>query len=488
MPDPAQPLAYETPDDKRPASSAPTEGELEAESIGPSSKHDPYAALRFPAYRLFSIGWMVAVIGSQMTAVALGWEIFDRTHSTLWLGWLAGVQVIPLIFLALPAGVIADRIDRRRLVQVTAFLNALCSLGLALLSYRANSLPWMILLVGVSAAILTIGRPARSAILPRLVPAAAFANAITWNSSIFQISAMLGPALGGLLIARSQRVFHSLALPYALDAASALFYALVMLRVPKSTGTIDRTLASPKLGPLQQLSAGIRFVYETRIIFATLTLDLFAVLLGGAVYLLPVFVQDILHVDSLRFGWLRAAEAIGAVGMAMLIAHLPPMKRAGRAMLLAVAMFGVCTIVFGLSRNYWLSLFMLVGIGAFDNISVVVRHTLVQVLTPDHMRGRVSAVNNIFIGASNELGGVESTLTAAGFGALALHLGASADSARVLGPTLSVVVGGIGTLLTVFLTASLFPQLRKYGPLQPYAPPDKTLTGRAGTATAANPA
>jgi MFS family permease len=164
------------------------------------------------------------------------------------------------------------------------------------------------------------------------------------------------------------------------------------------------------------------------------------------------------------------------------------MKRAGRAMLLAVAMFGVCTIVFGLSRNYWLSLFMLVGIGAFDNISVVVRHTLVQVLTPDHMRGRVSAVNNIFIGASNELGGVESTLTAAAFGALALHLGASADRAHVLGPTLSVVVGGIGTLLTVFLTASLFPQLRKYGPLQPHAPPDKTLTGRAGTTTAANPA
>jgi MFS family permease len=476
--------AYEPPDDNRPASAAPTELQLEYESILTSPKHDPYAALRSPSYRLFSMGWMAAVIGSQMTGVALGWELFDRTRDLKWLGYLAGVQVIPLIFLALPAGVIADRFDRRRLVQVTAFLNALCSLGLALLSYRTGSLPWMVLLVGVSAAILTIGRPARSAILPRLVPASAFANAITWNSSIFQISAMLGPALGGLLIARSQRVFNNLTIPYALDAAGAMFYCLIMLRIPRSTGTIDRSVIHPQLGPLQQLSAGIRFVYDTKIIFATLTLDLFAVLLGGAVYLLPVFVQDILHVDSFRFGALRAAEAIGAVVMAMLIAHLPPMKRAGRAMLLAVAMFGLCTIVFGLSRSYWLSLVMLFGIGAFDNISVVVRHTLVQVLTPDAMRGRVSAVNNIFIGASNELGGVESTLTAAAFGALALHFGATAERARVLGPTLSVVVGGVGTIATVLLTAWLFPQLRKYGPLQPHTAPEKTLTGRAGSTSA----
>jgi MFS family permease len=477
--------AYESPDEYRPASSAPTEGELEREALPITPKHDPYAALRFPAYRLFSMGWMVAVIGSQMTAVGLGWEIYDRSQSKLWLGYLAGVQVIPLIFLALPAGVIADRFDRRRLVQVTAFFGAMCSLGLAVLSYRANSLPWMILLVGVSGAILTIGRPARSAILPRLVPEETFANAITWNSSIFQLSAMVGPALGGLLIARSQRIFHSLALPYALDGASALFYALIMLRIPKSTGTIEVSGSGAKPRALEQLAAGIRFVYRTRIIFATMTLDLFAVLLGGAVYLLPVFVQDILHVDSVKFGWMRTAEAFGAVVMAMAIAHLPPMRRAGRSMLLAVAAFGVCTIVFGLSRSFWLSLIMLVGIGACDNISVVVRHTLVQVLTPDAMRGRVSAVNNIFSGASNELGGVESTLTAAAFGALALHFGATAERARVLGPTLSVALGGIGTIATVLLTAWLFPQLRKYGPLQPQAPVEEPAKTAAGNPTSA---
>jgi MFS family permease len=215
-----------------------------------------------------------------------------------------------------------------------------------------------------------------------------------------------------------------------------------------------------------------------------MTLDLFAVLLGGAVYLLPVFVQDILHVDSVRFGWLRAAEAAGAVTMAMAIAHLPPMKRAGRSMLMAVAAFGVCTIVFGLSRNFWLSLGMLFGIGAADNISVVVRHTLVQVLTPDAMRGRVSAVNNIFIGASNELGGVESTLTAAAFGVMALHFGATAERARVLGPTLSVVIGGIGTILTVVMTGWLFPQLRKYGPLQSGVVEESTKTHVPGATSA----
>jgi MFS family permease len=491
MPDPdpnESPIAYESPDVLRPASCAPTESQLEGEAIGFSPKHDPYAALRYGTYRLFSFGWMIAVVGNQMTAVALGWEVFDRTRSALALGWLAGVQVIPLVFLALPAGVIADRFDRRRLIQITAALNALCSIGLGLLSYRSGSLPWMFACVIGSATVLALGRPARSALLPNIVPASVFSNAITWNSSIFQVSAMVGPALGGLLIEVSQREFHSLFLPYMLDAGSALFYAAVMLWIPRPTSGHERirndspgatSSAAANENPpnildygvdrpsaLQQLSAGIRFVFNTKIILATLTLDLFAVLLGGAAYLLPVFAKDILQVDSRHFGWLRAAEAGGAVVMALLLAHLPPMKRAGRSMLTAVALFGVCTIVFGLSRNFWLSFWMLVMIGAVDNVSVVVRHTLVQVLTPDHMRGRVSAVNGVFIGASNELGGLESGLTA-----------------EWLGPVISVVAGGIGTLITVLATAIAFPQLRKFGPLQP-RPPEQTLRGRAGATVA----
>jgi len=229
---------------------------------------------------------------------------------------------------------------------------------------------------------------------------------------------------------------------------------------------------------LRKLTAGIRFVWRTKIILATMTLDLFAVLLGGAIYLLPVFAKDILHVGSVGFGWLRAADAIGALAMALLIAHTPPMKKAGRAMLLAVGLFGLATITFGLSRNFYLSFLCIFMIGAFDNISVVVRHTLVQVLTPDSMRGRVSAVNNIFIGASNELGGLESGVTAKLFGQLALSMGIvhTATAAKQWGATSSVVFGGIGTILTVVVIALLFPQVRRFGrldhahPIEPATP------------------
>jgi MFS family permease len=503
MPDPADlnpnPAAYEEPELSRPASAAPTEGELEQEAPSVAAldyspappAHDPYAALRHPAYVTFSVGWMAAVIGSQMTNIALGWELYDRTKANLALTWLAVTQVIPLVFLALPAGVIADRFDRRRLIQLTAVLNALCSVGLAVFSYRPGMIVWMYACATASACVLTIGRPARSALLPNIVPKAVFPNAATWNSSIFQVSAMIGPALGGLLIATSLRWFGSLSIPYALDSASALFYALVMLRIPREAGTTHKTAGNEAAHPLEQLKAGIRFVYQTKIIFATLTLDLFAVMLGGAVYLLPVFAHEILHATPTQFGWLRAAEAIGAVCMAVFIAHAPPMRRAGRSMLLAVGMFGAATVVFGLSRNYWLSLAMMVLIGAFDNVSVVVRHTLVQVLTPDPMRGRVSAVNNVFIGASNDLGGVESTLTATLFGALCVHLGYAAEQAKALGPMMSVVVGGIGTILVVLATAWLFPQLRRYGPLQPHGPegelagPDPASKDRAEATSAA---
>jgi MFS family permease len=494
-------IVYESPDAERPATASPTEAELEREKLRtPESArregHDPYAALRYPAYRLFTIGWMIAVIGNQATAAALGWEIFDRTGSKLALGWLAGVQVIPLVLLALPAGVLADRLDRRRIVQITAAANAMCSVGLALLSYRSGTVPWMFGLLTASATVLTLGRPARSALLPKIVPNAIFSNAVTWNSSFFQVSAMVGPALGGMLISTSLRLTNTLALCYALDAACALFYAVIMawIPIPPSPASAESSNShkgrSPLAGEdrgegkdpvldyearrpsaLEQLSAGIHFVWNTKIILATLTLDLFAVLLGGAVYLLPVFAKDILHVSAFQFGLLRAAEAIGAFVMAILIAHLPPMRRAGRSMLLAVAMFGLCVIVFGLSRNFYLSLSALILLGAFDNISVVVRHTLVQVLTPDHMRGRVSAVNNVFIGASNELGGLESGLTAEGFTHLARRLGRSPEQANVLGPTWSVLFGGIGTLVTVALTAIAFPQLRRFGPLQP--PPER---------------
>ena len=406
--------------------------------------HDPYAALRFRDFRLYAIGWMISVIGQQMQAAALAWEIFDRTGSYSALGWLGGVQAVPLLLLALPAGHLADTFDRRRITTLTSILASLCSLALAVLSYRAP-INWMFGVLVLSSTALVMGRPARSALLPQIVPLSVFSNAVTWNASIFQVATMLGPALAGLIIIFSVRTV------YVIDALCALtFAALTFLLKPANLNKSNHTDRS--------LIAGIRFVWNTRIILATLTLDLFAVLLGGAVYLLPVFAKQILNVGSLGFGGLRAADAIGAFVMAILLAHLPPMKHAGRNMLLAVAGFGAATIVFGLSRNYLLSFAMLLLIGAFDNISVVVRHTLVQVLTPDSTRGRVSAVNNIFIGASNEIGGLESGLTAHWFG-----------------PITSVVGGGFGTLLVVLSISLLFPQIRRFGSLhnaKPESPPE----------------
>jgi MFS family permease len=282
-----------------------------------------------------------------------------------------------------------------------------------------------------------IGWAARSAMLPALVPPAVFANAVNWNSSAFQTSAMIGPALGGMIVR------WNVPLAYIVAAVLGLVFAAMMLPLK-----IRYHPPKPEPATLASLAAGVRFVLDTKIILALITLDLFAVLLGGATYLLPIFATVYLHVGAVGFGWLRAGPALGAVLMGLLIAHLPPFKHAGRAMLWAVAGFGVATIVFGLSRNLWLSLAMLFLTGALDNISVLVRHTLVQVLTPDAMRGRVSAVNNIFIGASNELGGFESGVTA-----------------RFFGTITSVVAGGIGTIVVVILVGLIWPQVRRFGSL-----------------------
>jgi MFS family permease len=291
-----------------------------------------------------------------------------------------------------------------------------------------------------------LGWPARSALVMQTVPTEHFGNATTWSSSGFQTASVFGPALGGLILVKSVPA------AYLMDALTqavfAIFLSLLVLRP---------ALRSSEPANWRTVSAGIRFVQEHPMILAIITLDLFAVLLGGATYLLPAYADMILHVGSAGFGWLRAAPAIGAVAMGLVMAHRPPMKHAGKALLLAVAGFGVATIVFGLSKNFWLSLLMLGLTGAFDNVSVVVRHTLVQVLTPDEMRGRVSAVNNIFIGASNELGGFESGATA-----------------RFFGPVASVVGGGIGTIAVVLAVMFVWPEVRRFGSLQQKAPQSTT--------------
>jgi MFS family permease len=433
--DPQEPQkrAFEAPDPERPAS-----GATEIESPADKSKiRDPYAALRYKAYVMYLVGWIVAVIGDQILEVAVGWDIYARTHDALSLGWVGLVSAAPIILLALPAGHLADRVDRRKIVLISQLLRGVCVLILAWISYHQGAIGAMYVVLLVAAICKALGWPARSALLPNLVDPADFANAVNWNSMAFQTSATAGPAIGGLILR------FNVPAAYIVSAICAAIFALSLGNVKTRGQSLKREPAT-----LRSLAAGVHFVFKTKIILATITLDLFAVLLGGATYLLPIFARDILHVGAVGFGWMRAVPAIGALLMGLTIAHLPPMKRAGRAMLWAVGGFGAATIVFGLSRNYWLSLAMLFLTGALDNISVLVRHTLVQVLTPDSMRGRVSAVNNIFIGASNELGGFESGLTA-----------------KLFGTITSVVAGGIGTIIVVLATAGIWPQVRNFGSL-----------------------
>lgn len=438
-----------------PATAAQTADVVEYESIAdPASsetgvlpRHDPYAAFRIPVYRIFVCTFVLAVVASQTFATAIQWDLYRRTGNELYLSVLAAIQAIPVLLFVLPAGHLADIYPRKRILMITQALLVVCPAGIALLifGYRDSYPPaWMVFaLVLLNSISLAFGRPARAALLPQLLTRQQFASAAVWNSSAFELASIVGPAIGGAVIA-----LWGVPAALVLSAGSMLVCFVLTALLPNPA---PATSGEPV--NLRSLVAGVRFVGRTRLMLATMTLDLFAVLLGGATFLLPVYATKILNVDAAGFGWLRAAPSIGAVVMALVLAHRPPMKHAGRALLLAVAGFGLATIVFGLSRNFWLSMAMLFFTGVFDNISVVVRHTLVQLLTPDAMRGRVSAVNQVFIGASNELGGLESTLVA-----------------RFTNPVFSVVSGGVGTLIVVAVVSVLWPQVRRLRTLHDVKP------------------
>ncbi|MBD2629694.1 MFS transporter [Trichormus variabilis] len=404
-----------------------------------AAQHDPLAAMRFRDYRLFTIGRVVLFTGGQMQTVALGWELYERTNSAMALGGIGLAQVLPMIALTLITGHVADKSDRKKITLFSMLLLMFCSLTLAAISYYQGAVFLIyacLLLTGVARAFL---KPAGDALMWQLIPMSAFTNAATWNSSSFHIASVIGPALGGLSIA----LFRSATGVYILAALAALscFFLTAAIK-PQKTNFAKEPIS------LKTLAAGAEFVWNNQLILAAITLDLFAVLLGGAVALLPVFAKDILHVGPVELGYLQAAPSIGALIMAALLVYLPPIRKAGPALLWSVVGFGIVTIIFGLSRWVWLSLLMLALSGALDSISVVIRHTLVQIRTPDHLRGRVAAINSVFISASNELGGFESGLTAALFG-----------------PVLSVVGGGIGTILVVVATAMIWPDIRKLGAL-----------------------
>lgn len=405
-------------------------------------KNDPYAAWRFTAFRNLLIGRIVFMLGTQAQGLALAWEIYGRTDDAFALGLVGLTKAVPMIIFTLPGGVLADRFNRKAIMLICLSGATLTSLALAGTSFLSGPIWALYLLLFIDSAFMRLTGPASSSVMPLLLPRKLLENGVKWSSNVFQITTLLGPALGGFILS------WNLQAPYLVCATSSIVFLILLWRM-----RIPQQLKKERKHWVAETLEGIQFVWARKVLLGTLSLDLFAVLFGGAVYLLPIFARDILPPvlgmsPELMLGWLNAAPAAGALLMGLLVAHRPPFRKAGRAMLLGVAGFGMVTIIFGFSRNFWLSWAMLFLSGAFDNISVVVRHTLVNVVTPDHMRGRVTAVNSIFIGSSNELGGFES-------GAVA----------KLFSPIVSVVSGGVATIFVVLGWARLFPRLRDFGNL-----------------------
>lgn len=401
--------------------------------------HDAYAAFRIPGFRAYLSGNFVFLVGLQMQKVAIGWEVYERTGSALQLGYVGLAQFAPQLVLTPFGGHASDAYNRKHVLFAALLVSALAAIGLAWNSHVSGPLGLTYLLLGVTGSARAFWMPARSAILPRIVPREIFRNAVSWNSSGFELAAITGPAIGGLMIG----LFHRGYPVYLFNAAAGLSFLLLVSRIH-----VDHVPPERPDFSWASLAAGFHFIVGSRTVLAAILLDTFGVLLGGATALMPVYAKDILHVGPRGLGWMLAAPSIGAVSMAFIQAHYGNWRRPGRTLLLAVGGFGAVTVLFGISTSYWLSLFFLVLLGACDNISVVLRGTLVQVLTPDHMRGRVSALNGLFIGTSNELGAFESGLVA-----------------QLIGPVGAVAAGGLGTIVVVLAIAHLFPELRGSAPL-----------------------
>jgi MFS family permease len=399
-------------------------------------------AFRYANFRYYMTARMLATVAGEMQAVAVGWQIYNLTHRALDLGLVGLAQFLPGILLFLVAGQTADRFPRQRILQCCYVAFAAISALLLSLTLRGLTSVWPVYAVLVlNGVVRSFNGPAAQAFLPLVVPVEVFPSAVALGSGVFQGAMVVGPMVGGLVYGLT----GSPAPVYAGSVAACLSAMVLMGRVRVEFVQRPRGIVRPGV-----LLEGLRYLWHAKMTLGAISLDMFAVLLGGAVALMPVFARDILHVGATGLGILRGAPGTGAVIMAMVLAHRPLKRHAGAIMLSCVAGFGVCTVVFGLSRNTALSVFALVLLGACDMVSVIVRHTLVQISTPDEMRGRVSAVNMVFIGASNEVGQFESGVTAAWFGAVP-----------------AVVAGGLGTILIVVLWARLFPELRRVNELQP---------------------
>jgi MFS family permease len=410
-----------------------------------SPKNNAFQSKDFTRYQ---IARMLVILGAEAQSVAVAWQVYQITHSALKLGFTGLALFLPGIFFVLPAGHAADRYSRKRIILACYVLQAVATVFLFALAYHHTQNIWAIyatlFIIGAGRA---YSGPASAAILPSLVPSDQFVNAVTWGSAVFQIANIMGPAVGGLLF--------TLALPrfaLSLDGAPVVYlFTLLMLAafiVLVSTIHPRRETRERGAFSLESLFAGMTYVFEKKVLLGSISLDLFAVLLGGAVSLMPIFAEDILHAGPRGLGLLRGAPAIGALIMSLTLARFPLRRNAGRLMLIAVGIYGVATIVFGASTSIPLSLIALMIIGASDNVSVVVRASILQLATPSEMRGRVSAINWLFLGASNELGEFESGLVA-----------------QWLGAVRAVIFGGIASVMVTSLWAVFFPRLRRVNAL-----------------------
>jgi MFS family permease len=404
------------------------------------SKPDAYAALRVPEYRYFMSMRLMTTLAIQIMSVSVGYFIYDLTGDPLMLGFVGLAEAVPAISISLWAGHLADKYNRRNIIAGCLSLLLLCTVALFLLALNRDLLTKTVLLGGIYAVMFMTGvargffSPTNFAFLPQLVDKKTLPNAISWNSSTWEVASITGLGLGGLL-------YGFAGVSWAFGTLIALFALALtfLLRIaPKPVPPADFSATA-----LERIREGLRFVYSNQIILAAIALDLFAVLFGGAVALLPVFAKDILEVGPQGLGILRAAMSLGAITMALYLAHRPLARDAGTLMLWCVAGFGACIIGFGLSKWFWLSFLFLYGCGVFDEVSVYIRASLIQHLTPDHLKGRVSSVNTIFITSSNEIGAFESGLTA-----------------KLMGTVPAVVFGGLMTIVVVGITWWKAPKLR----------------------------
>src|SRR5271165_737226 len=397
-------------------------------------------AFTHPDFVLFQIARFLIVAAVEMQAVAVGWQVYDITKRALDLGLVGLAQFLPGILLFLVSGHASDRFERRKVLGTCYAGFAMCS-GLLLVlaewgTHAARPIYAVLILLGV---VRSFNGTASRSILPQLVPEEHFPNAVAWNATTFQAATILGPSLGGILYA----AFHGPSAVYAAAMLTAVGALVSTFRIKTRPQTRRRAPTT-----IKTVFAGLHFIWREKLILGAISLDLFAVLLGGAVALLPVYAREILHTGPWGLGLLRTAPGVGAAIMAVLLAHRPLRGKSGPTLLWAVAGFGIFTIIFGLSHSLVLSLISLLLLGASDMISVIIRATLTQLATPDEMRGRVTAVDMIFIGTSNEFGQFESGVTAQWFGTVP-----------------AVVLGGVGTLVVIALWAWLFPELRHAGEL-----------------------